>query len=89
MKVTVVSIFDSASGCFSRPVFTTSPGTAVRSFKDEVNRVADSNEMNRHPKDFVLYHVADWDDVVGSFFCPEAGPARLVNASDLKEDGNV
>ena len=86
MHVTVVSIFDLAAGVYSRPVYTTSKGMAIRSFKDEVNRVADTNDINRHPEDFALFLLGEWDDNTGHFFGNDEGPVRLVSAVDLKED---
>lgn len=77
MKQVVVSIRDRAAACFSRPVFTQSEGTAMRSFADEVNRAEAGNELNKHPEDFDLYVVGVFCDDEGSFVC-EAQPRLLM-----------
>lgn len=77
MKQVIVSIRDRAAACFSRPVFTQTEGTAIRSFTDEVNRSASDNELGKHPEDFDLYVVGVFDDELGSFEC-EAQPRLLL-----------
>ncbi len=77
MIMVVVSIRDRASAAFSRPVFTQSEGTAIRSFSDEVNRDVPENELRRHPEDFDLYVLATFDDSEGSFVV-EAQPRLLI-----------
>lgn len=73
MKQIVCSVFDSAAQVFGRPFFVVAKGQAVRSFTDEVQRQAPDNELARHPEDFTLYAVAEFDDAYGSFnaFQPE------------------
>lgn len=61
----IVAVRDSAAGGFGRPVFSASTGVAARSFSDEVNRVADDNQMNKHPGDFELWKIGEYDDVSG------------------------
>lgn len=65
MKYVIVSIKDLAVGAFMRPFFAPSTGAAVRSFGDEVKR-ADS-EMAKHPEDYELYKLGEWDDSDGAF----------------------
>lgn len=65
MKFVVVSIFDRASEIYGRPAFVPAKGSAIRSFTDEVNREAPDNELYRHPDDFDLYVLGDFDDQVG------------------------
>jgi len=77
MIMVVVSIRDRASGCFSRPVFTQSEGTAIRSFGDEVNRDGPDNELRKHPEDFDLYCVGAFDDSSGAFMS-EDQPRLLI-----------
>lgn len=83
MKLVVVSIFDKASLSFSRPVFTTSEGVAIRSFRDEVNRVEPGNDVANHPEDFELFYLAEFDDQTGLF--SSEGNRRLIRADHLKE----
>lgn len=84
----VVSIFDSAADVYSRPVFVASLAQAVRSFSDEVNRVGPDNELNRHPQDFQLFHVATFDDNKGEFVNVEGGANMVVEAKRCVREVN-
>uniref|UniRef100_UPI004047C348 phage ORF5 protein n=1 Tax=Mariniflexile sp. TaxID=1979402 RepID=UPI004047C348 len=67
MIYTIVSVRDAALGAYGRPFFTMSIGQAIRSFQDEINRAAEDNNMNKHPKDFDLYSLGTFDDQSGQF----------------------
>lgn len=75
MKLHVVSIYDIAAAMYSRPAFVTSRAAAVRSFGDEVRRSAEGNELNKHPQDFELRYLGQFDDESGRFDCVE--PERI------------
>lgn len=82
MIYVIVSVYDQAAGAYGRPVFVAAVGQAMRSFTDEVNRVADTNEVNRHPEDFKLFEVGSFDDATGIFSARE--PRLLCTAVDVK-----
>lgn len=63
----VVAVRDSASGTFGQPFFVAARGQAIRAFSDEVNRKAQDNDLNKHPEDFELYALAEYDDSAGRF----------------------
>jgi hypothetical protein len=63
----VCALYDSQLGAFNRPMFVQSTGLAVRSFIDEVKRVDGNNPLHAHPEDFLLYHVADWEEDTATF----------------------
>lgn len=67
MKFKVLAIRDRAADLFSQPMFFQSIGAGIRAFGDEVKRVHENNNLNKHPEDFDLYHVATWDDEIGEF----------------------
>lgn len=70
MKQVVVAVFDRASQLFGRPFFVAAPGQAIRSFTDEVNRKdSERGEFARHPDDFDLWLLAEYDDNLGAFDC--------------------
>lgn len=83
MNLIVVSVYDRASEVFGRPAFIPARGAAVRSFTDEVNRVAPDNELNRHPDDFDLYVLAEFEDSKGVFSPIDGGPVVLVRGKDV------
>lgn len=57
------SVYDSKALCYGVPFFMPSVGAAVRAFSDLCNDV--QSVVNRHPADYVLYHVGTFDDAVG------------------------
>lgn len=83
MVMRVLSVFDSASGVFARPIFVASVGAGLRMFGDEVNRVAADNVMNGHPSDFQLFDLGTFDDVAGVFSQSEM-PLRIATGSEFK-----
>lgn len=82
MLLFVVSVKDRASDVFSRPFFVPHRNVAVRDFTDEVNRSASDNQLNKHPDDFDLYLLGQFDDASGAFI--RAGePVVLVRGKDV------
>lgn len=86
MMQVVVSIYDKAAQVFSRPVFTQTEGTAIRSFTDEVNRDEPGNDLRKHPDDFDLYILAVFDDGTGRFESEEI-PRVLLKGSQAFTGG--
>lgn len=67
MKLFVFAVRDRASDQYGNPMFLISAGQAIRSFSDEVNRVAQDNMMYAHPDDFDLYSLGSFDTNTGEF----------------------
>lgn len=67
MRYKIFAIRDRAADVFGQPMFMPSTGVAIRGFSDEVNRVADNNNLNKHPEDFDLYSLGEYDDETGEF----------------------
>jgi len=78
-KLFACAIRDDAVQAFNRPFFVPSLGLAVRSFEDEARRNSPDNPMLNHAKDFSLYHLGFFDDVLGSFESLDI-PLRLCDA---------
>lgn len=79
----VVAIWDSAVQGYGRPFFVPTAGAAVRSFRDEVNRAHEENQMHRHPEDFELHELARFDDETGVFTPYER--VTLLRGKDAKD----
>lgn len=80
MVLNVISIRDAKSGVFSRPQSVVSLGVGRRMFGD---LALDSNsDVGRHPEDFALYHLGDFDDVSGALI-NNPQPAFVCNAIDF------
>lgn len=73
MKYQVYSLRDVAAEVFGRPIFARARGEVLRDLTQEVNRVADGNQLNLHPGDFDLFHLGLFDDHDGSlqFISPQ------------------
>lgn len=71
MKYVVVSVYDNAMMAYGRPIFGASQGAVVRSFSDEVNRDHPENMMFRHPEDFSLWLLGEFNDEDGKFLVTE------------------
>lgn len=78
----IVSVKDRAAEVFNRPFFVPHRNVAVRDFTDEVNRSAADNPLNKHPDDFDLYLLGQFDDSNGAFI-REGSPTVLVRAKDV------
>lgn len=83
MKLKIVSIFDKAMNEFHRPAFVQSEGLAIRSFQDEVNRDDAQNDLFKHPADFELYLIGEFNTETGSLVSLER-PGRMATAESLK-----
>lgn len=63
MMTQIFAVYDSKACYFGTPFFMPSTGAAVRMFSDLAN---DARSMvNRHPSDFVLYCIGNFDDNSG------------------------
>lgn len=78
----IVSVKDRAADVFNRPFFVPHRNVAIRDFTDEVNRGAADNQLNKHPDDFDLYLLGQFDDNTGVFTTEEA-PLVLVRGKDV------
>lgn len=63
MKLYAYSIYDRKAVIFHAPFFSHSDGSAARSFSDVSNDK--STNIGRHPSDYVLYRVGEFDDASG------------------------
>lgn len=76
MKHNAYSIFDTASGLYSRPFFTQSDGEAIRSFTDIANDA--EHPIGKHPGDYTLFRLGIWDDRDGKL--TDEVNSSLINA---------
>lgn len=83
MIYAICVVRDQKSAAFGRPFFTTTKGTAIRGFDDEVNRAHEQNDMYNHPEDFGLFYLGTFNDADGSF---DTGiPQHLIQADQVKK----
>ncbi len=65
MKLINYSIYDTASGLYSRPIFCQSDGEAKRLFVDLVSDA--DHAVGKHPEDYSLFRTGRFDDNNGKF----------------------
>lgn len=81
MRYKICVIRDRALDAFGVPVFVASKGQAIRSFSDEVNRVDPNNSLNKHPEDFEMFYLGEYDDETATFECER--PQQLAVGKDV------
>jgi len=59
----VFTIFDAKADIYSQPFYALTDPAAVRTFADAVN--TPDSPYNRHPEDYSLFSIADFDDRTG------------------------
>lgn len=65
MILRAYSIFDNKALQYHPPFFASTDAAAVRSVRDLVD--SSDTAVGRHPGDYVLYLVGEWDDQQGRF----------------------
>ena len=83
MKKIICAVYDSQAQVYGQPIFTPTKGTAIRAFTDEVNNVYETNQMNKHPSDFALFQLGEYDDNEGSIVSVQT-PIKLLTALEAK-----
>lgn len=56
----------------------------MRSFTDEVNRVAPDNPLSMHPDDYTLWYLGHWDEDSGVFSSDDQGARPVARGKDLR-----
>jgi len=74
MITNVYSIYDGKGNLFNVPFFLPTEGMAIRSFQDLANDP--KSTVFAHKEDYILYHVATYDDATGEFI--NVIPVKLV-----------
>lgn len=82
MKYKICSVHDSKMEEYGQPFFVAALGLAVRSFGDECKRVDANNNMSKHPEDFTLYHLGEFDSESGDF--SSQAPRIIAQGRDYK-----
>ena len=65
MKLEVFAVFDDKIKAYMRPFFVRSKGEAIRTWVDSVND--SQSPFSKHPEDYVLFHIGEYDESTGSF----------------------
>lgn len=74
MKMAVLSIYDTASKLYGRPIFAPAVGLVLREFSDQVND--GKSQYAKHPEHFTLFQLGWFEDSDGVF--EQLSPAQLI-----------
>lgn len=78
----IFAVKDQAAEAFGLPFFVNTRGEAMRSFTDEANSNEPNSAIGRHPEDYELWHIGEYDEVKGIVTMIQ-NPERLARARDL------
>ena len=67
MITKVFSVYDTKAEAYVSPFFFPAVGLAIRGFVDEANNP--NSQINKHPTDFALFELGEFDDSSGVFTC--------------------
>lgn len=81
-KLAICSVYDSAIQGFARPMFVVHVGAALRGFADEINRIAEDNPLSKHPDDYSLFYLGDFNEETGEFLVGDDEPRVLMRGKD-------
>lgn len=70
MKLQIFSVFDAKTGIFAQPNFMVNKATALRSWSTAATDP--STAISKHPGDYHLFHIGEFDDDSGQFTNLEA-----------------
>lgn len=83
-KLKVFAVRDLKVGAFLQPLFMRTAGEALRGFEDAVNSTSAENMIGKHPEDFSLYELGEYDEDLGRFTQP-ADPNPIGTAVEYKK----
>lgn len=81
MRYKIVCVRDRAADVYAQPHFVAATGVAIRGFSDEINRQDENNQLYKHPEDFDLFLLGEYDDQTGEFDCVR--PQQIAVGKDL------
>lgn len=79
MTFKIYAVFDTAVGAYMQPFFLRSKGEAIRGWLDAVND--DKTQFNKHPKDFTLFEIGEYDEETGNV---QGYPAKIACGTALE-----
>lgn len=77
------SIHDTKSGIYNSPFYAHTIGEAERMFKELT--LDEKTQVSKHPEDFDLFHVGEYDDNSGTFTSLKS-PQHIIKAIQFKAE---
>ena len=82
MKMVLTAVYDEKAKAFGDCFVSPSKGIAIRGFGDACKNT--EGMLAKHPADYKLYFIGDYENEIGKVFCPEI-PELLCSAVDFVE----
>lgn len=86
MKILLFSVYDSAAKAFLEPFHSQTVETAIRAFREVVNR--EGHSFNKFPEDYSLFAVGEFDQAKGLLDAYEV-PRSVGLAIMMIESGEI
>jgi hypothetical protein len=80
MILQIFSVFDVKAGAYAPPFFMPTKGMAIRAFEEHCRD--EKSAPFKHPEDYFLFHLGEFDDATGAITCP-GDHQRLALASEF------
>ncbi|AXL15135.1 nonstructural protein [Microviridae sp.] len=80
MKLKMFSIYDQKVQVFNTPFFMVNQQIAKRAFSDLMQE--EGTTINKHPKDFALYELGEYDDSTGKLDNHPVAVMLLINEEE-------
>jgi hypothetical protein len=80
----VICVYDKKAESYSAPFYAQSKGVAIREFADVINKADENSLYYKHPEDFDLYCLGEFDDKTAKFSLSEV-PELLINGVTAKQ----
>lgn len=90
VKTQCFAVYDVASRTYSHPFYLLREDMALRAFSDAIN--SPSHEFGKHPADYTLFVVAEFDDATGEHTSYTPGPRLIATGLSVikpKDQGEV
>lgn len=81
-KLQIFSVYDKKAVAYGNPFYYHQKGQAIRGFEDAVNEP--TSPFGKHPEDFALFHIGEWDDTTG-VITPLKNPVPIEEALNVKK----
>lgn len=85
MILKVYAIYDSKIEAFQQPFFMQTKGQAIRALQDNLSNV--DSQIAKHPEDFTLFELSQYDDVKGKFDCYDTPVSLGLLVEFMPQDG--
>lgn len=82
MKMQVFTVYDSKAEFYSAPFYQQNVGMALRAFEDTVGDP--ESALCRHPEDFTLFHMGEWENLDCTFDL-FATPRAIAKAIEVRK----